>query len=189
MVLRCTHVCAAASLVPDPVRRHACRSARVLCSIGDAAIAAGGAIRSGPADRDRSAPGATANPGTDDHREPAAPAVAARAAAATQDSAPVATYTNPPPPGLPGTGRAWMVTKTSQGCRAMVMNTGGCPPNAMCNPPPPHAYACIDGEKYPVKVVQPTAEVCQVEADPPPPCPRNAKCKPAPPPHVVPCPK
>jgi len=107
----------------------------------------------------------------------------------TQDSAPVATYTNPPPPGLPGTGRAWMVTKTSQGCRAMVMNTGGCPPNAMCNPPPPHAYACIDGEKYPVKVVQPTAEVCQVEADPPPPCPRNAKCKPAPPPHVVPCPK
>jgi hypothetical protein len=102
------------------------------------------------------------------------------------DDRPV-TSTRPPAPQLPGNDASWMVTKSSQGCRAQTMNTGGCPPNAMCNPPPPHAYACIEGEKYPVKVVR-HGEVCQVETDPQPPCPRNAKCKPVPPPHVVPCP-
>jgi hypothetical protein len=91
---------------------------------------------------------------------------------------------NPPRPQLPGSDDAWMITHTSRGCQAMAITH--CPPNAMCNPPPPRPYACIDGARYPVKVTR-VGNACQTEPDPAPPCPANARCKQVPP-RTVPCP-
>lgn len=81
----------------------------------------------------------------------------------------------------PANEQAWMITKTGGSCTSQPITH--CPPKAMCNPPRPQAYSCIEGINYPAKVTK-TGTECRVERDPP--CPRNAKCK-APP--VVPCPR
>jgi len=65
---------------------------------------------------------------------------------------------NPPDPSKPDA--EWMVTKMSRGCEARAITH--CPPKVMCNPPPPHAYQCVDGAKYPMKLTK-RGEVCTVE--------------------------
>jgi hypothetical protein len=75
---------------------------------------------------------------------------------------------NPPPPTVPDPDQTWYVTKTSRGCQAR--SATHCPPKAMCNPPPPHAYHCVDDMKYPA-TIEKRGEVCTVENT-----------------HVVPCP-
>jgi hypothetical protein len=83
---------------------------------------------------------------------------------------PPAPTENPAPPPIPeGNDGEWIVTKSSRGCEARAITH--CPPKAMCNPPPPHTYACVDGASYPAKVTK-KAEVCTLESS-----------------HTVPCPK
>jgi hypothetical protein len=77
---------------------------------------------------------------------------------------------NPPPPGeLNVTDGDWMVTKTSRGCETRAITH--CPPKAMCNPPPPHTYACIDGAKYPAKLTK-KGDVCTLKDSRTVPCPK-----------------
>ncbi|MEO6772203.1 MAG: hypothetical protein ABI467_04170 [Kofleriaceae bacterium] len=87
----------------------------------------------------------------------------------------------PPPPPPPPDDRTWIVERTHGTCEARGITQ--CPPHAMCNPPRPQAYACVDGIAYPAKVTQHGATCIAERMDP---CPRNAKCKA---PQQVPCPK
>lgn len=76
---------------------------------------------------------------------------------------------NPPEPMPVVSDGDWMVTKTSRGCEARAITH--CPPKVMCNPPPPHAYRCIDGAKYPATVTK-HGEVCTLEQSRTVPCPK-----------------
>ncbi|MBL0220677.1 MAG: hypothetical protein IPQ07_43270 [Myxococcales bacterium] len=82
----------------------------------------------------------------------------------------------------------WTVMKQGDKCQAFVKVS--CPPNAMCNPPPPRAYACTPEitPTTPLKIVQYVgAEFCQVETAPME-CPPNVMCNPPPPTRVA-CPQ
>jgi len=87
---------------------------------------------------------------------------------------------NPPPP-PPPEDRTWIVEKANGSCEARAITH--CPPHAMCNPPRPQTYACVEGIAYPAKVTQHEGTCIAERMDP---CPRNAKCKA---PQQVPCPK
>lgn len=99
---------------------------------------------------------------------------------------------NPPRPGAeqataPSGDRHWTVMK--QGDRCVSHAKAVCPPNAMCNPPPPKAYACTPEvtQNAPLKIVQWAGQkTCQIETEPMN-CPRNASCNP-PRPQQVTCP-
>lgn len=77
----------------------------------------------------------------------------------------------------------WFVTKTGADCRASTPTT--CPPHAICNPPPPMPYTCLDGFSYPLEITMVNGSSCT--AVPHRDCPMNAKCK-MPDPVSVPCP-
>lgn len=77
---------------------------------------------------------------------------------------------SPPPapiskPAAPA--RAWRVSKAGKGCQAVVEVE--CPTGAMCNPPPPVAYACPKGLSLerPAVIIQTTvAGRCSVPEQP-----------------------
>ncbi len=109
----------------------------------------------------------------------------------TAPTAPTTVISNPPRPGAeqvaPTTDRRWTVTRDGNKCQAFVKVS--CPPNTMCNPPPPQAYACtpeiVQGSS--MKIVQWAGQLtCQVEPEPMK-CPAGATCNP-PRPRQVSCP-
>ena len=66
------------------------------------------------------------------------------------------------PPPRSDLGTTWYVMKRGEGCSAMEENH--CPPNVMCNPPPPRPIACPAGaaEDTGVRVTELTAGSCAI---------------------------
>jgi len=81
--------------------------------------------------------------------------------------------------------KSWTVFKSGDSCSAVVVVS--CPPNAMCNPPPPRPYACPDGIslEHPI-TIDARGDGCFVHREPAH-CPPHVMCNP-PPPRKVPCP-
>ena len=108
----------------------------------------------------------------------------------TDPARPTGVVMNPPrpqPPVQQEEHRAWTVFKTKDGCAAAIKVE--CPPNVMCNPPPPVAYKCPEGLSVDQPIVVETqGGVCVARIDgPAPSCPPHAACNP-PRPRTVPCP-
>ncbi len=105
----------------------------------------------------------------------------------TNPPRPVGPDPSAPPPPAPAREATWTVFKSGATCQASIDPV--CAPNAICNPPPPNAYACPPGMPATgtVKVRRETSGDCFLQ-HPPPTCPPNAMCNP-PPPQKVSCPK